>query len=278
MPYKSIMTVWDGRNREKFVLGLACRMTSGENGHLSVLCLGFDRTSPGLYYAGASPFAMNESLEMARNNATAYRAEVEAFMKTRDVNWSCQTIIAQIGGIAHMIGHAARFNDLVVLPQPYGGTQSEEAVATLEAALFDGHTPVLVCPGKTTAVPGERIVIAWNESAEAMAAIKAALPFIKKAQAVDIAIVEPGRRDEAVSEPGHQLSQMLARHGARVNVSVLAQTSSHVSTTLLQHARDIDADLIVMGAYGHSRFRQSIIGGATRDMLKDIQIPVLMAH
>lgn len=278
MAYKSVMTVWDGRNREKSVLELACKMTSRENGHLSILCLGFDRTSPGLYYAGASPFAMNESLEMARNNADAYKAEVEDFMSTREMNWSCQKIIAQIGGIPHMVGRAARFNDLVVLPQPYGGNQSEEAVATLEAALFDGHTPVLVCPTEKSSTPGKKVVVAWNESAEAMAAIKAGLPFIRNADAVDIAIVEPGPRDETVSEPGHHLSQMLVRHGAKVNVSILAKSSSHVATTLLQHARDIDADMIVMGAYGHSRFRQSIIGGATRDMLKDIQIPVFMAH
>ena len=71
---------------------------------------------------------------------------------------------------------------------------------------------------------------------------------------------------------------MLARHGANVEVSVLAKTAPRVSEVIMRHARDIDANLVVMGAYGHSRFREAIMGGATRDMLEGAQIPVFMAH
>jgi nucleotide-binding universal stress UspA family protein len=71
---------------------------------------------------------------------------------------------------------------------------------------------------------------------------------------------------------------MLSRHGVRAEVSVLAKTMPRVCDILTRHARDIDADLLVMGAYGHSRFRESILGGATRNMLEMAQIPVFMAH
>ncbi|MGL4280834.1 MAG: universal stress protein, partial [Albidovulum sp.] len=78
--------------------------------------------------------------------------------------------------------------------------------------------------------------------------------------------------------PGGMLSQLLSRHGIHAEVSVLAKTLPKTSEVLSRHARDIDADLIVMGAYGHSRFREAILGGTTRNMLEMAEIPVLMAH
>lgn len=278
MAYKSIMAVWDGREESRPALDRAMALVRAESGHLSVLCLGIDRIQPGLYYAGATPAIMSENIELARDEAKANEAGARAILEGSDINWSCQAMVAQISGISHVVGQMARFNDLVVLAQPYGGNTGEEAATVLEAAMFQGHAPVLVCPGEGDAVPGKRIVIAWNQSAEAMAAIKAALPLIRKAEAVDIAIVDPGAHGEGQADPGTELSAMLARHGAKVTVSVLAKTVPRIAEVLQRHVSDTNADLLVMGAYGHSRFRESILGGATRDMLEDITVPVLMAH
>ena len=278
MAYKSILTVWDGRETGKAALDLAVEMVKAEKGHLNALCLGIDRIQPGLYYAGATPAVMSESIDTAREEARSNEAEVTDLLKDTGVNWSVQAMVAQTSGISHLVGQAARFNDLVILPKPYGDEAPEEAAIVLEAAMFEGHAPVLVCPPSTSGIPGKRVVVAWNESPEAMAAIKAALPIISKADSVDVAIIDPGRHDEDRADPGSELSKMLSRHGANVTVSVLARTVPRISEVLQRHAADLDADMIVMGAYGHSRFRESILGGATRDMLEDVAIPVLMAH
>ena len=282
MAYKSILTIWDGRPQSRPALELALAMVKEAKGHLNVLCLGIDAIQPGLYYAGATPMVIGESIETARHEAQALEASIGEILGGQDVNWSCQAAIAQIGGIASLVGQAARFNDLVVLPQPYGGGSGEQASAALEAAMFEGHAPVLVCPPNPMAVDpsalGKKIVIAWNESAEAMAAIRAALPFITSSDTVDIAIVDPGQHDEGRADPGAELCKMLARHGANVSVSLLARTVPRVAEVLQRHATDFGADMMVMGAYGHSRFRESILGGATRDMLEAVTVPVLMAH
>jgi len=123
-----------------------------------------------------------------------------------------------------------------------------------------------------------RIVVAWNQSNEALAAIRRALPLLQAADHVCIAIVNPPPHSSERSDPGGLLTQMLARHGVRAEVAVLAKTLPRVSDVLMRHMTDIDAGLLVMGAYGHSRLREAILGGATRNVLENAEHPVLLAH
>jgi nucleotide-binding universal stress UspA family protein len=184
-----------------------------------------------------------------------------------------------LGSVSSIVATKARFADLVLLPHPYGKESAPEAEAVLEAALFDGAAPVLLLPG--TLLPetlGKRVVIAWNQGREAMAAVRRALPLLRKADLVNIVVVDPPAYGPERSDPGGALCQMLVRHGVKAEVSVLARTMPRVSDVLVRHIRDQNADILVMGAYGHSRFREAILGGATRDMLELAQVPVFLAH
>jgi nucleotide-binding universal stress UspA family protein len=163
--------------------------------------------------------------------------------------------------------------------KPYGDARGIEDVATVEGALFGYRTPILVLPpGLDTAVAPKSVVIAWNESLEALTAVRAAMPFLAQAAKVNIAIIDPPKHASDRSDPGGNIAELLARHGIRSDISVLAKTMPRVSDVLVRHVRDTDADLIVMGGYGHSRFREAILGGATRNMLEIAPVPVLMAH
>jgi len=95
---------------------------------------------------------------------------------------------------------------------------------------------------------------------------------------VHVVVIDPPTPGPNRSDPGGVLSQFLARHGVRGDIDVLSKTLPRVSDVLNRHARDMNADMIVMGAYGHSRFREAILGGATRYMLEQAEIPVFMAH
>jgi len=282
MDYKSIMTVWYGGDSGRPAFDLAARFAEAGEGHLNVLCLGIDRIQPGLYYAGASPAILADGIQAARQAARTAEEEARTMLEGADFNWSLQTTVVQISGIAFSVGTAARYNDLVILPRPYGTGLGEEAGLVLEAALFDGRAPVLVCPPeyevKPADLPGHRILIAWNQSTEALAAIRGALPLIRSSEAVEIAIIDPPEHEGDRADPGVELSRMLARHGANVTVNLVPRTVTRTAEQIQILARDFGADLIVMGAYGHSRFRESILGGATRDMLEDVEIPVLMGH
>jgi nucleotide-binding universal stress UspA family protein len=104
------------------------------------------------------------------------------------------------------------------------------------------------------------------------------MPFLKRAETVQIVVVDPPPHGAERSDPGGLLCQLLVRHGVRAEVSVLARTLPRVSEVLARQVRDLDAGMLVMGAYGHSRFREAILGGATRDMLEAAEVPVFLAH
>jgi nucleotide-binding universal stress UspA family protein len=279
MAYKSILTIVTDAEAAKVQIDTAVSLARREDAHLEVLCLGVDRTQTGYYYAGATAFIQQETVERAQEDARKVESWVAARLGAEDIRWSSETVVSQMGAIAAVVGLRARFSDLVVLGQPYGNGRGQELEAIAEAAMFEGQVPVLVVPDDFSGeIAGRRILAAWNQSNEAMNAIRKALPLLKAADLVDITIIDPPAHGPERSDPGGQLSQLLARHGVHAEVSVLARTMPRVSDVINRHVGDTDADLIVMGAYGHSRFREAILGGATRNMLEKATVPVLMAH
>ncbi|MBN2907595.1 MAG: universal stress protein [Rhodobacteraceae bacterium] len=279
MAYKTILTIITDTDISASALEPAITLATREEAHLDVLCLGVDRTQTGYYYAGTNAFIQQETLHKAQEDATKIEAAVTARLANEGLPWAAEAAVAQIAGLSHLVAQRARFSDLVVMPRPYGPGRGIEDEAAVEAVLFDGHAPLLIMPkGADAANIGQKIVVAWNQSAEAMAAIKQALPLMQAAEMVNIAVIDPPRHGPDRSDPGGALSQMLSRHGVKSEISVLAKTMPRVSDVIQRHVQDIEADMLIMGAYGHSRFREAILGGATRGMLEKTEIPVLMAH
>lgn len=284
MAYKSILTIFSGPGAVASTLAAAASLVRREDAHLEVLCLGIDQTQVGYYYPGSGAVYFRDDIALAEADVAALETSVKARLGAEGLRFSVETAIAHIGGLADLIAQKARFSDLVMLPIPYGKHAFPYADVLVEAALFQGRTPVLVVP--VTGLPavlgtptlGQEIVVAWNDSAEALIAIRAALPMLCAAKNVTIAIIEPSSQSADRSDPGGALSQMLARHGVHVDVAVLAKTLPRVADVLNRLVRDRAADLLVMGAYGHSRFREAVMGGATRDMLELAEVPVFMAH
>jgi nucleotide-binding universal stress UspA family protein len=278
MDYKTIVTFVRDFETEKSALETAAAMAEARGGHLIVVCLGIDRTQPGAYYAGANAIALQQTLAEAQSEAKATEAQVRELLKLR-ARCEVLPVTAQIGAVGPMVADFTRFADLAVVLKPYGDKRGVEDVAIVEGALFGYRTPVLILPpGTDGALEPKTAVIAWNESLESLTAVRAAMPFLAKASKVNIAIIDPPKHSSDRSDPGGSVAEMLARHGVRSDISVLAKTMPRVSDVLVRHSRDLDADLIVMGGYGHSRFREAILGGATRNMLEISDVPVLMAH
>ncbi|MEN8838400.1 MAG: universal stress protein [Celeribacter marinus] len=279
MPFKTVTTVVCSMDADSHALDAAIALTRREDAHLEVICLGLDRTQPGFYYAGTNALVLQDNLQQAQADSKAIDDAVIKRLTAEDIAWSTNPITAQMAGLTPQLAHYLRFSDVVVLPRPYGAGRGHEHEEILEAALFSGHVPVLVIPDNAT-LPDtiKRVVVAWNESAEALGTIRAALPILQKAELVDITIIDPPQHGPDRSDPGGSLCQMLVRQGVRAEVSVLAKTMPRVADVLTRHISDKDADIIVMGAYGHSRFRESILGGATRNMLETVEVPVLMSH
>ena len=279
MAYKTITTIITDPVAERAALDAAIELTAREGGHLEVLCLGVDRTQPGIYYSGTSAIAMQTSLAEADEAAARVQKEVATILDAAGGMGDTHPIAAQTGSLAQILGNYTRLSDIAVLPKPYGDDREHEHEAIVEAALFDARIPVLIIPPNTKLPESlDTIVVAWNESREALIAVRHALPILKNAKVVNITIIDPPVHAPDRSDPGGALSQMLSRHGVTAEVSILAKTMPRVSEVIERHMNDLNADLLVMGAYGHSRLRESILGGATRNTLQMAEMPVLMAH
>lgn len=279
MSLKTLVACMTDREAYGAALQTAASIAEQKSGHLSVLCLGIDRTNPGVYYAGAQAITMQSNMEEAQADALAAEEAAHSALGPWSIPFDTQSITTQIGALAPVIGERTQLSDLVVLPKPYGGHAGTEDVVILEAVLFQTRVPVLVLPeGMSAWTPPKRVVIAWNQSPEALSAVKGAIGFLAAAETVDIAIIDPPQHTSDRSDPGGALAEMLSRHGVHASISVLARTMPRISEVLARHCEDREADMIVMGAYGHSRLREAILGGATRNMLEIAAVPVLMAH
>jgi nucleotide-binding universal stress UspA family protein len=172
--------------------------------------------------------------------------------------------------------------DLIIAGQ--GDPQDPEAYVGdhfPENLLMSTGRPVLMVP-YVGAFPslGSEVMVAWDGSREATRAVHDALPFMQHAKKTTVVTVN-GRKDEpADSRPaGADLAAVIARHGVKVEViNIDEATGASIGDALLCHASDLGANLIVMGAYGHARWQELVMGGATRDILKSMTLPVLMSH
>jgi nucleotide-binding universal stress UspA family protein len=174
----------------------------------------------------------------------------------------------------------ARYADLVVIGQKSPDLDSVVGQDFERSVLIAAGRPVLVVPYAFERRPvGRRVLVAWNASREAARAVSDALPLLKRAAHVDVVAFEPAKSGAAHGEePGADIALFLARHGVKVMVSRVDAPDLDVGNQLLSRAFDLSSDLIVMGAWGHSRLRELILGGVTRTLLESMTVPVLMAH
>ena len=186
--------------------------------------------------------------------------------------------IDEEAGVA--ISMQARYADLVVISQRVPQEFLLRPRADFpEFVVLNCARPVLVVPA--SGIPGEigkRVAVAWNGSANAVRAITSALSLLRAAEQVSVVVLNAGKpADLHGEEPGADMALYLARHGVRVEVAA-SQTDVEPGEALLSWAADHGVDLIVMGAYGHSRLREILLGGATRAMLRTSLLPLWMAH
>lgn len=169
----------------------------------------------------------------------------------------------------------ARYADLVLTDQP-----DEMERDRVDGLLLGSGRPTLLMPryGRYAKI-GTRVLVAWDESREATRAVNDAIPFLLKAKSVTVLSVM--RKREARNGPpatSRDLAHHLARHGITVESGFDVDSEIDVAEILLSRAADLSADLIVMGAYGHARFRELVMGGVTRSMMEHMTAPVLMSH
>lgn len=174
----------------------------------------------------------------------------------------------------------ARCSDLLVVTQESDGATGPVLGGFADHAVMACGRPVLVVPFTSAPVPTDgTVVVAWSGTRESARAANDALPLLALAARVEVVVIEPESTPLGGDAlPGAVLAEHLARHGVSVEARSLPSAGLHPEERLLSHAADLSANLIVMGAYGHSRLRETVLGGMTRHLMLHMTVPVLMSH
>jgi len=193
---------------------------------------------------------------------------------------SFEAVIDEANKVESLVRHA-RCSDLTVLTQADPSALNFYAAKDLvESVILHSARPTLVLPyaGRFESF-GNRVLVAWNDSREAARAVSDALPMLQRASAVEVASWSEGLTtdDKTVRPQLDALHKWLMWHGVSAHMQV-ESVDAGIADAMLSHAADTDADLIVMGAYGHSRWAERVLGGATRGLLASMTVPVLMSH
>jgi len=185
------------------------------------------------------------------------------------------TWLSGTGSVDTLLAQWAHTHDLVIIGQAEGGLLNPD-IALQNRLLMNIVRPVLLIPETADTVIGKHILIAWNASNEAARAVQDALPLLQSAKTVRILSVQPAEQGD--SEPLDTICKHLARHGIVTQTQVIDADGNTVSDVLLSRCTDWKIDLLVTGAYGHTRLREVIFGGVTRSLLNATTVPVLMSH
>ena len=156
-----------------------------------------------------------------------------------------------------------------------GKIADEDALQSVAGVLYDSGRPVLVTPKVLPKTLGTNLFVTWNRSAQSARAVAAATQFIDAASKVSVAYVNTGAK---VGRTLEEIASSLAWRGVQVDLCRITHDGEPVAELLLTHAKNAGADLMVMGAYSHSRLRDLVLGGVTRHILSDVTLPILMTH
>jgi nucleotide-binding universal stress UspA family protein len=283
MAYKDLLVVLDEDQRSRDRLVLAAVLAQRYGAHLVGLYVTVGREPPGRldYFNSDMPLLgplYRDVEEKIRADAERTRLLFEEIVGRQSLSAEWRMASGNPAALAAMHG---RYADLIVLGQLDPEDPRALVIRPLpeEVALLVGR-PILVVPyAGTFEQIGQRVLVAWDASREATRAVNDAMPLLAGASSVIVISVDSQEsRDGHGEVPGADIALHLARHGVTAQVERTASAGIGVGNTLLSRACDLEADLLVMGAYGHSRVRELLLGGATRTVLVSMTLPVLMAH
>ena len=189
-------------------------------------------------------------------------------------------IYIEEGGLINILTDYARYTDLVILGQSQPDDPDNLSESLADHVVLESGSPCLVIPYiGCRQTFGKRVLLAWNESRESARALKDALPLLKLASKVTVLLIKPKTHNEEQTEIQKEVMRdYLADHGIDAAVSLCIDSQHNTGDIMLAEAIDNDIDLIVMGAYGHSRLRELVLGGATRHLLQQMTVPVFLSH
>jgi len=280
MSYKDLLVCLDKGDTCARRIDAAIGLARAYDAHLTGLCAAVEPELPGYVLAQLPADVMAQQKEDADREAEALAEVFTRKVAEAGLGVDCRVERCLESELPRVVAIHARYTDLVVLGQPDPADETPEpAPVPAEVALAAGR-PVLVIPyiGPRETL-GERVMLAWDAGREATRAASDALPMLERAKSVVVLVVDPksGRGGHG-ERPGADIALHLARHGCKVEAHHVNSGGLAVGDTILSRLADLNTDLLVMGAYGHTRLRELVLGGVTEHIMQYMTVPVLISH
>jgi len=256
-------------------LGYGLSMAREANAHITVQAASLKLV---LTHAFVSSFAASlVATENRRLRNLAAAAAETARNEAAASGLNCTTEVPHLPypDLVRSFTGQARIHDLTILDAAPVAFAVDRGL--IETVLKDSGRPLIVVPRGRGTFNASQIVVAWDGSAKAARALNDALPFLRTAGSVDIVVIT-GEKDLADAVPGTEIAPHLVRHGVKVTVRDLPAERGDVAQTLRNAAIQSGADMLVMGAYVHSRLREFVLGGTTQSLLKSSPVPLFLSY
>ncbi|WP_434111074.1 universal stress protein [Paraburkholderia caffeinilytica] len=278
MTYKTIVVHLDTSQRAHPRLELALQLARQFDAHLTGVFAVFTPDPRPLYVmAGtAEYYRTHEQLRAERRGALERLFHAELSRASVSGEWIATDAPANLA-----VPHHGRCADLIIASQD-DPNDPESYVGDFfpENLIMSAGRPVLLVPyASSVTSPGAHVMVGWDGSREATRAVHDALPFMRAAKLTTVVTVNGEHGQQRSRIPGSNIATLIARHGVNVEIKDIEVGSDEsIGDALLSQASTLGADLLVMGAYGHARWQELVMGGATRTILKSMTVPVLMSH
>lgn len=276
MTLKRILVHYDGTDRGERALDTALKLAEAQDSHLIGCAIEMEPRLPA-YAAAQIPADVVDALIQEQHRLVAdAKSKFEARVRSAGRQDRSEFTHGR-GDMVQVLCRIGRGCDVIVVGQAKPDEEPVEVEELPDNLVLAAGRPVLIVPyiGQTKPVGGH-VLLCWTDTREAARAMADAIPLLNSAS--EVTVLTAGLDAPANEYIGDDPARYLAAHGVRAEIRRSSSAGIDAGTAILNEASDIGADLIVMGAYGHSRLRETIMGGATRTVLKGMTAPVLMSH
>lgn len=278
MTFRTFLAIIQSEEDIDRVLNFAVPLTAAAGGHL----IGLHTEALPIAYSSPVGFPEAEFMQATSDVNAQRAAELEAEFRKRvegtgiSHDWRSLESFSGDSGVAGL--SSARSVDLVVVAQP--APDATAPTADVETLIFESGRPVIISPHNgTTTTAFKRVLVAWNSSREASRAVFDALPLILAAEACEILVVDPEDNPaRSADKAGEGIAATLRRHGAKVTVSRVESEGRGIDDIIEERVAKQGIDLVVLGAYSHSRLREFLFGGVTRNVLRSMSVTTFMSR
>ncbi len=255
-------------------LQVAFDIARATGGHITCLqAVSYEVFAPGDFYGSA----MAAALPLIKEAADQLRAKIEADLVNEDVSWDWRFFTGMAE--SRLLEQSALHDLIVIGPNDIGedGTHGPSGMAGTLA--LKASVPVLVVPGDAKGLDLRKpVLVAWNGSSEACVALRASVPLLALSEAVYLVTVEEKNDQNRYDFPPEDGARYLSRHGIDAELVEIPRGEAKIADTLFSAAQTRECEMVVMGAYGHSRLAELLMGGVTRRSLSDPHMPIFIAH